>query len=193
MAAPQGLGNDAPMFRPNPNSAFVFSGSACRRSTGFTLVELMVTVAIIGVLVAIAIPQYKQYLIAANRSAAKAVLMDIVSRQEQYILQNRGYFYTCVSSGTPETCPASPSDLPTGNCSASSTTMFSTLGVTLESEVLQAYDFAICAPSTTSTNAALSSMPTFQVTAIPKAGTVQAGQTWLYMNQFGLKMPASAW
>ena len=71
--------------------------------------------------------------------------------------------------------------------------MFSTLGVTLESDVLTAYSFAICAPSTTATNTALASMPTFQITAIPKAGSIQANETWLYMNQFGLKMPVTAW
>lgn len=160
---------------------------------GFSLVELMVTVAIIGILASIALPQFRNYQIASYRAAAKAILMDVASRQEQYLVQKRGYFYTCMNGTTPETCPASPTNLPTGNCTASSTTMFSTLGLTIESDVLQAYNFAICAPSTTATNTALASMPTFQVTAIPKAGSIQANESWLYMNQFGLKMPVTAW
>lgn len=62
-------------------------------NSGFSLGELMVVVAIIGILVAIAIPQLKLYQIRSYKAAAKAVLMDIASRQEQFVAQNRAYFY----------------------------------------------------------------------------------------------------
>ncbi|HAQ87118.1 MAG TPA: hypothetical protein DCR78_11850 [Pseudomonas sp.] len=44
------------------------------RSAGFTLIELMIVVAIIGVLAAIAYPNYREYVMKGNRSDAKAAL-----------------------------------------------------------------------------------------------------------------------
>ncbi len=46
--------------------------------------ELMVTVAIIGILAAIAIPSYRQHVIRGNRAAAQAEMMAIDSLEQQY-------------------------------------------------------------------------------------------------------------
>lgn len=62
-----------------------------RRTSGFTLIELMITVAIVAILAAIAYPSYKQYLIRANRSEAQAYLMDLSQRQQQYLMDARAY------------------------------------------------------------------------------------------------------
>jgi len=58
---------------------------------GFTLIELMVTVAVIGILGAIAFPSYTSYLARSNRAAAVSMLMDVASRQEQYKIDARAY------------------------------------------------------------------------------------------------------
>ena len=62
-----------------------------RMRNGFTLVELLVTVVIIGILLGVAVPSYRQYVIRGNRSAAQAVMMDIASREQQFLLANRAY------------------------------------------------------------------------------------------------------
>jgi prepilin-type N-terminal cleavage/methylation domain-containing protein len=51
---------------------------------GFSLVELMITVAIIGIIASIAIPIYKNYVSAARHSKAKAMLMQLPVLMEQY-------------------------------------------------------------------------------------------------------------
>lgn len=58
---------------------------------GFTLTEVMVVVAIVGILTLIAIPSYTQYSTKAKRSAAESFIMSVANRQEQYILDARQY------------------------------------------------------------------------------------------------------
>lgn len=62
-----------------------------RQSHGFTLIELMIVVVVIGILAAIAIPNYQQYIIRSHRTAAQAEMMDIANRQKQFLVSNRAY------------------------------------------------------------------------------------------------------
>ncbi len=58
---------------------------------GFTLIEVMIVVAIIGILAAIAYPSYMKYINVSNRSEAKIVLTEIANKQEQYFLDHNQY------------------------------------------------------------------------------------------------------
>lgn len=70
---------------------------------GFTLVEVMVTVAIIAILAAIAIPNYRDYVTRGRIIEATAGLGDARNKMEQYFQDNRAYPNGCVVS------PAAPS------------------------------------------------------------------------------------
>ncbi len=78
-----------------------------KRSSGFTLMELMIVVAIIGILAAIAVPAYSDYVTRANRSDGKAGLLNLQLAQEKYRANCPQYAdgihattLTCVTGGT---------------------------------------------------------------------------------------------
>lgn len=58
---------------------------------GFTLIEVVIVVLIVGLLAAIAYPSYQSQVVKSRRSSAKAALMEAVNRQEQFILDHATY------------------------------------------------------------------------------------------------------
>lgn len=62
-----------------------------KASHGFTLIELMVVVAIIGILAAVAYPSYTEYVQRGNRTEGQALLNDAAAAQERYNAQNYVY------------------------------------------------------------------------------------------------------
>ena len=62
-----------------------------RKQSGFTLIELMMALAVIGLIMAIAWPNYQQYLARGKRAEAQAFLMDLAQRQQQFLLDARRY------------------------------------------------------------------------------------------------------
>lgn len=64
---------------------------AGKMKNGFTLIELMIVVAIIGILAAIAYPSYQQYVIRTHRAEAKAELMRLAGQLQSYKVVNHNY------------------------------------------------------------------------------------------------------
>jgi len=70
-----------------------------RRQPGFTLIELMITVAIIAILAAIAYPSYSSYTKRSNRSAAEQLMLEIANREERFMADNRSYTQALDNTG----------------------------------------------------------------------------------------------
>lgn len=62
-----------------------------RLHRGLTLIELMVVIAIIGVIAGIAYPQYTNYVKKGHRAAAQSEMMMVANAQQQYLMANRSY------------------------------------------------------------------------------------------------------
>lgn len=62
-----------------------------RKMQGITLMELMIVVVIIGILAAVAYPNYRDFAARAKRNEAKAALLKIATQQERFYLNNNTY------------------------------------------------------------------------------------------------------
>ena len=71
---------------------------SCSPQRGFTLIEVMVTVAIIAILAAIALPNYTDYVTRGRVVEATANLSDARAKMEQYFQDNRSYPTGCTTS-----------------------------------------------------------------------------------------------
>jgi type IV pilus assembly protein PilE len=67
---------------------------------GFTLVELLITVAIVAILSAVAYPSYTQHIVKTKRSAAESFMVTVANRQEQSMLNARSYFQAAAGVST---------------------------------------------------------------------------------------------
>lgn len=79
-----------------------------RQNSAFTLVELMITVAIMAILSTIAYASYRSYIVRANRTEAKMALLQIQTAEEKFYLQNNRYV---TAAGD---MPNKPTDSPPG-------------------------------------------------------------------------------
>jgi type IV pilus assembly protein PilE len=83
----------------------VTTHDATLRYRGFTLIDVLITVAIVAILAAIAYPSYQTAVRKSNRAAAEAHLSDIAQRQQQFLLDQRAFAPDLTTLGV--TTPAS--------------------------------------------------------------------------------------
>ena len=138
---------------------------------GFTLIELMITVAIVGILAMVAYPSYTQYIVRANRSAAQSFMFAVNNKQEQYMLDARRY--------------------------AAGSTALVDMGMTVPADVSSRYTItAACTmPTAVGNCTALAGAPTYLITGTPIGSqlTGDAKCNLLSLSNLGVKTPAGCW
>lgn len=132
-----------------------------RSASGFTLMELMIVIAIVAILTMVSMPQYSSYVVRGKRAAAQQVMLDMSGAIEMYRMDRR-QFPAALGNGADE------------------------LAFTLPPEVAGSYVI-----SYTVNNAA--APPTYLLTATPLAGSSQADDGVLTINNHGIKTPAHKW
>lgn len=73
------------------NQRTVFTTPAGRSSQGFTLIEMMIVVAMVAILAAIALPAYTDQIKKSRRAEAQAYMLAVAARQQQFLVDTRAY------------------------------------------------------------------------------------------------------
>lgn len=129
---------------------------------GFSLIELMIAVAVVGILAAIAYPSYQDYVRKSRRSAAQSVLLEVAQKEQQIFLDIRGY----AAAADNAAIQASP------------------LRVALPSDIGNFYDFSV----TVSTPSG--APPEFLAGANPKSGQAADKCGKMSITHLGVKSAA---
>ncbi len=118
-----------------------------QKQSGFTLIELMVAVAIVAILAAVALPAYQSYLRKSYRAEAQAYLMAVSVRQQQFLIDTGAY-----------------------------SNSLTTIGVPTPSNVSTAYDLTLTAPAATPPTFTVTATPK-QIQSSEACGTLSINQT----------------
>lgn len=133
------------------------------RANGFSLMELLVTVTIIGILLAIAVPNYNEYIRRSSRSAAQSELLELASIQEKIFLNSSAYTQNVTTAYT-------------GNSTGG---LGRTSGRTQDGKYTLSFGL-------------LGTATTYTLTATPVPGSTQVGDGNISVNEAGRRLRGTA-
>jgi len=136
--------------------------AARRRDRGFTLIDLVIAMAIIAVLLKIAFPSYQAYIVRSSRQSAQGELVALANLQEKIFLNSSAYTSSAVGAYTGQSTGGL--GLPVGSPATS--------GKSKDGR----YNISATATATT-----------FTLTATPKSGTPQAGDGNLTITESNVR------
>lgn len=129
-----------------------------RGSKGFTITELLIVSAVVGILAAVAFPSYQNHVRKGARAAAQAAMMQVADREAQYLLDARNY---ALGSGA-----------------------LTALNVTVPTDVASKYTITVTASDGTST---ATTPPSYTIVATPVTGGAQVSDGTLKLTHTGAK------
>jgi type IV pilus assembly protein PilE len=130
-----------------------------KRTTGFTLIELMIVVAIIGIIAAIGFPSYQNYIVQTNRTQCQSALAQMANAMERHYTLSTPSSYTGAAIGPANT------GLPSVFATQAPLDATPTCNLTIDDSSVNDYSLA----------------------ATPIAGTVLAGDGMSTLNAAGQK------
>ena len=134
-----------------------------RIHAGFTLIELMIVVAVVSILAAIAYPAYQDQIRKSRRASAQSVMLQVAQKEMQLLLDARRY----AAAANAAAIAAAP------------------INVAIDAKLATLYSFSVTATNTAG------AQPTFTVTAIPQGTQSSDSCGTLTVNHLGAKTPAS--
>lgn len=154
-----------------------------RKQKGFTLVELMVVVAIVGILAGVAMPSYNNYVVRSARIQAQTELLALAGVQEKIFLNSNSYAFgasgvTAAYNGT--------------NAGGLGRTSGQTNDGRYALSIVELSDTSC--PDVAPSNTTVSGAQQFVLIAVPVAGKSQAGDGSLCVSESGRRLwKADAW